>query len=397
MSEEELAPAEQRESQRFAFVDLWRGFIIIYMLFSIFVPESWMTNAAYQGPVTPILEFLLVHPPREAFIMHLIDIGAVSFVFVLGLMFSVTFQQRQKKSGTAAALKHIMLRYGVILVLGFSILFVSYPDLIYTKIDNLAGIASPTYTSGVPAGVEITVLAWDVIPSLGLVGFVGIPFLFLRKKLRMIVAYAWLGFYGIMLMLNQYTRWASNAASAVFGGIYFCIFGFGSAQIMASAIGEYLVEGWNNDRSRFLQQLAVFGGLNLLVGVVLLQSPYTFVPGYILVAMGTTILGWFLFIYLDMVKKWPMRFLKAYGNSPFFVYLITVIPMVLVGVIFTGSQYDLFSWDLFITLVVIAGVNITIIWLVYVKGKRVRTDIVAIIGIAVVLGLGLPLRLLGII
>ena len=77
--------------------------------------------------------------------------------------------------------------------------------------------------------------------------------------------------------------------------------------------------------------------------------------------------------------------------------LARLIPMVLVGVIFTGSQYELFSWDLFITLLAIAAANITIIWLVYVKGKRVRTDIVAIIGIAVVLGLGLPLRLLGII
>ena len=397
MSEIEQTTTESRKNQRLTFVDLWRGFIILYMLLTIFIPEAWITNAAYQGPASPILEFLFVHPSRESFIMHLIDIGATSFVFVLGLMFSVTFNQRRETSGMKAAIKHIIIRYGVIVWLGFAVMVVEYGwPLIVTRGDALAGINTPTYSSGVPAGAQVIVLWWDVIPSLGLVGFVGIPFLFLKKKARLIVSYAWLGFYGVMLDLNQYTRWASSAATSVFGGIYFCIFAFGATQIMASAIGEYLVQGFSGNRSRFLQQLAVFAGFNLLVGIVLLQSPYTFVPAYILVAISVTILGWFLFIFLDEVIHWPMRFLKAYGSSPFFVYLITVLPMAILGLFFNGSEYDFFNWTQFLVIIVVAAANIFVVWIIYMKGRRVRTDIVAIIGIIIVMGLGWTLRFLGV-
>src|SRR5271157_536418 len=390
---------ETPKKERLGFVDLWRGFIMIYLVLSAFIPESWITNTAYQGAFTPILEFLFVHPARESFVMHLIDIGATSFVFVLGLMYSVTFNQRREKSGTKAAIKHIIIRYGVIVWLGFAVMIVEYGwPLIVTKGDVLAGINTLTYSSGVPAGSDITVLWWDVIPSLGLVGFVGIPFLFLKKKARLIVAYAWLIFYGVMLDLNQYTRWASSAATSVFGGIYFCIFAFGATQIMASAIGEYMMQGFSGaERPRFLQRLAVFAGFNLLFCIVLLSSHYTFVPAYILVAISVTLLGFFLFLFFDEVMHWPMRLLRAYGSSPFFVYLITVIPLELVSVFLKlfNVQVDVFTWTYFLVLVVTAAANVSIIFLTYIKGKRVRTDIAALVGIIVVMGVGWPLLFLG--
>nr|MDO8111663.1 hypothetical protein [Candidatus Sigynarchaeota archaeon] len=367
---------ERAKPERFLFVDCWRGFIIVYMLVSITLPEDWFK-------VSPILEFLLIHPARESFTMHLIDIGATSFVFILGLMYSVTFQRRRQEVGTWKAIKHIIIRYGAILLLGFCILVVTFDSLVYTTTDKLLG-------------GPITVLAWDVIPALGLVGFVGLPFLFLKKKIRLISAYIMLAFYCVMLDLNQYTRWASDAVSAVHGGIFFGIFAFGATQVLASAIGEYLVDGLTKDRGKFLAQLGVYAGISLLVGIVLLQAHETFIPGYIIVATSTTVLGWYLFMYFENYTKIRMRFLQAYGRNPFFVYLITVIPMVIIyEVVFTGS-HAVFEWDLFLAIIVFWAANIAIVWLLYVKNKRVRTEIVAIIGIAVLLGIGLPLRLLGV-
>jgi hypothetical protein len=382
MSQEtrETSPAVAREKPgRFLFVDCWRGFIIVYMLISITLPEDWFK-------ISPILEFLFIHPARNAFTMHLIDVGATSFVFILGLMYSVTFQRRRQEKGTWAAVRHVLLRYGMILALGFCIVFVTFDSLVYTTADDLV-VGAP----------DLVVLAWDVIPALGLVGFVGLPFLFLKKKMRLICGYIWLGFYGVMLALNEYTRWASRAVSAIHGGILFGIFAFGAAQIMASAIGEYLVDGFKGNRGKFLAQLGVFAGFNFLAGLVLIQAQETFVPGYVLVATSTTVLGWYLFMYFQEYTKYRMRILQAYGRNPFFVYLITVIPMVIVyEVVFTGS-HAVFEWDLFLAIVGFWAVNIAIVWALYKKGKQVRTEIVALVGIAVLLGLGLPLRLLGVI
>ncbi|MHA1997542.1 MAG: hypothetical protein ACTSU9_05435 [Promethearchaeota archaeon] len=355
---------------RLKWIDMGRGFIVLYMVISIIFPEDW-----FKGNL--VLEFLFVHPARTAFQMHLIDVGATGFVFILGLLFSTSFNRRRESHGVGKAIIHIVKRYGLILLLGFLIVLATSDSLIYSTYNDLAD-----------DGTDIIVLAWDVIPALGLVGFIGIPFLFLKKKYRLVAGYCWMAFYGIMLALNEYTQWADRAASAVHGGILFGIFAFGSTQIIASSVGEYIIEGKRNkDRTKVMyKQLAMFGSINLGLGFCMLPFQTTFVPGYLLVAISTVILGSSGFIYLDEVKKKDIPFLSAYGVNPFFVYLITVLPaFIIFDFIIPGSLELNFMNFLFVSGFI--AIQMVILLLLYKKGKIIKTEIVSLIGIGVGLGL----------
>ena len=144
--------------------------------------------------------FFLAHPPNQTIVEHMnfYDIGAPAFIFIMGLLMPLSFSHRKQKDGVSKAVRHMVIRYGIIFLLGFLVIFIDHGEII-----TMVG--------------EVPVIIWDVLPTLGLVGLIAIPFLWLKPKPRAIVATAMLIFYQFMLLFGG---WREYAILSIHGGIF---------------------------------------------------------------------------------------------------------------------------------------------------------------------------------
>ncbi|GAB4313471.1 MAG: hypothetical protein Kow0069_14580 [Promethearchaeota archaeon] len=183
MPEVETEVATERD-RRIRWVDQGRGLVMFLLVLTLaFPPDEWKSEAALHAiaagqPVSfvdwlkALSFFLFGHPGRDATYMTIFDVGAAAFVFVIGLMFSISVRKRLESGGTREAVKYVVVRYGLLLLLGYLIMAAG-GELVYES----------ERVPGVP------VLNWDVIPTLGLVGFVALPFAYVKDpKTRLLAA-----------------------------------------------------------------------------------------------------------------------------------------------------------------------------------------------------------------
>jgi len=368
---------------RFGWADAARGFVVFYMIITLITPGDW-----FKG--SPILEFFFHHPTRVPGAWHLIDVGAPAFVLMLGLLLGVTFQKRKERDGTTKAVLHILARYALIFGLGAVLIFATYEDgFIYeTKDDWLA------YTNPGLGDQQITVIASDVIFLLGFVGFVALPFLFLKKEIRIFAGYGLVVIFQVLCLLNDYTKVINVTISSVHSGIYGAIFGYGAITVIGSSLGEFLFFTPDEKKKPLYRNLLILGAANVAFGFLTLNGELTFYPALMYIAMGITILGLLLFIFLDTRLHLKMHLLRGYGENTFLIYVITVIPWEILKLIvdeFLGGVPDAFEWGFFSAMLIFGLLLNGLILLLHFKQKKVKTETIALFTIFVVIILAIIL------
>lgn len=362
--------------ERLRWVDQGRGFIIFMLVLTLaFPPDEWK-------PKGSIMFFLFGHPGPFDTYMTVFDIGAAAFIFVIGLIFSISFRKRLEKQGLIAAIKYVVIRYGLLLVLGYIVVAV--------------GGRFFSYDARLPG---VLILMWDVIPTLGLVGFVTLPFVLIKRyDVRMIIGYLWILFYQILMITTPLKLYAQLS---VHGGIFGTIFGYSGIMIIATALGDYLFRSKIEDKIKY-KNMALFGAINLVAGILL-----SFIPGWeaskrqvsfthCAISIAVCVLGLLIVVYLDKVKNMELGFFQAYGRNPFLTYLIAETPIFLLD---NTIGVDLgLGWpgNLLVTAIVLTYTTITVLYL-YMRKKIISTEKTTIIFIIIAIILAILLISLGVI
>jgi len=320
---------EREKPKRIYWIDHARGFIMLLLVVTLYLPADIREGT---------LRFFLEHPPNETttHIINFFDVGAPAFIILMGFLMPLSFFRRRERDGVKKAINHIIIRYGIILLLGLLVVFIDQGALIKT-IDGML------------------VIQWDVLPTLGLVGLIALPFLWLEPKIRAGIASLMLIFYQIMLIFGG---WRDYAIVSVHGGIIGTIFGFSAIMIYSTCLGEFfLINKEYSETQKYKISLII--GLICFIGGLLISL----IPGwwankrqvtlsYITISLGISILLLFLFIAIDQKYQKPIFGLDSYGKNPFIIYVIAIVMEFLI-VDIIGYRLDLFIGILMIIIVTI--------------------------------------------
>ena len=274
---------------------------MILLVVTLFLPKAVREAARY----------FLDHPAGQTTVeyMNFFDIGAPAFIFIMGLLMPLSFANRKERDGVKKAIIHLAIRYIILLVLGYLVIIIDQGGVVKEE-------------------TGLIIVIWDVLPSLGLVGLIAIPFLFLNIKIRGLLASIMLIFYQLMVI---YGGWRLYAIESVHGGIFGSIFGFSSIMIFATCFGEYLLLERTVEEKKRYQHFALIGFISFAVGMILAFLPEWYANkrqvtmSYILISMGASILLSFIFIGLDKLVKKPIYGLDSYGKNPFLIYIIAIV------------------------------------------------------------------------
>jgi hypothetical protein len=345
--------------------------MFLLVLTMAFPPGDWK-------PEGSLLFWFFGHPSATATYMTLFDVGAAAFIFILGLLFARSFQQRKAAQGLGAAVRYVAIRYGLLLLLGVLIIAAG-GEFIYER-------------NG------ITVVSWDVIPTLGLVGFVAIPFALIQNpKIRLLVGYLWLLLYQILMLIAGLKDYAQ---ASIHGGIYGTVFGFSVMLVVASCVGDYVFSPDVTEEKKY-KDMALFGIVNLVGGILLSlvtgweASKRQVSFSYIAISIGVTTLGLLVFALLDLKYNKELNYLRAYGMSPFFVYFIAAVPVFILDET-TGDDLGLGPLGNVLVTSVLMLVTSLILVRFQRRGKVIKTEkatllfiIVAVVLAALLLGFGI--------
>ena len=335
MSEEKLETKEvQPQRKRYFWIDHARGLIMLLLVITEFLPMA-IREASEIG------RFFLAHPPNQTTVgyMNIYDIGAPAFIFIMGLLMPLSFSHRKEKDGVNKAVKHMIVRYWIILVLGLVVILIDHGEMI-----TMVG--------------DVLIIIWDVLPTLGLVGLIALPLLWLKPKPRAIVATVMLVFYQLMLLFGG---WREYAIYSIHGGIFGTIFGFSAIMIYATCLGEVLLLNKEHTDKKKYQIYAIVGAIALLGGLLLWLVPGWY-PNkrqvtltYISISLGATILLSFILIGIDKKVQKPIFILDSFGKSPFIIYLIAVVLEIILSDLI-GLEMNILIFTIMITVMVIIAI-----------------------------------------
>ena len=305
MRKEELEVKEVlSQRKRYYWIDHARGLIMLLLVITEFLPDAIRKTSE-------ISRFFLTHPFNDKIVeyMNVYDIGAPVFIFIMGLLMPLSFLHRKERDGVNKAVRHMIIRYGIILILGFIVIFIDQGEII--KMEG-----------------DVLIIYWDVLPTLGLVGLIALPLLWLKPKLRAIVATVMLVFYQFMLLFGG---WREYAILSIHGGIFGTIFSFSAIMIYATCLGEVMLLNKEYPDKKKYQIYAIVGAIALLGGLILWLVPGWY-PNkrqvtltYISISLGASILLSFIFIGIDKKVQKPIFILDSYGKSPFIIYVIAIV------------------------------------------------------------------------
>ena len=325
---------DQLAKKRYFWIDHARGFIMIMLVVTQFLPEF-----IRYGPA----RFFLAHPVDQTTttIMNFYDIGTPAFICIMGLLMPLSFLRRKDEKGVKSAVLHMIYRYGLLLILGLIIVFIDQGTLI-KEVDGMA------------------IICWDVLPTLGLVGLIAVPFFWVKPKPRALIALGMILFYQLMLI---FAGWRDYAIASVHGGILGTIFGFAPLMIISTSMGQYLLLNQDIPEHKKYQTFAMIGFTFFVIGLCLAFIPEWYANkrqvtlSYILISTGTIILLSFIFIFIDKKVEKPIFILDSYGKNPFLLYLIAMLIEFLISDII---EYEI---DLIIGPIIIIIVSIIAILL----------------------------------
>ncbi len=354
-------------------IDQARGFILVALCITL--TEPW---EEVEGT---ILFFLSGHPDETAMYMTLYDVGTLAFLFILGLSFALSFNKHRERGGNFSAIIKVISRYGLLLLLGYVLMLVEhgFDFSVLFAVNEDVGYIIPL---------------WDVVPSLGLVGFIALPFLFIKEpKIRMGVAYGWMFVYEILLLITDIDYYASLTYH---GGVFGTIFTYCGVVLIASSMAEYVFTSIETPKKK-IKNLVLFGAGNLIVGAIFwiiaaLTNILVLAPNkrlatfpYALISLGVIVLAIIPFVWADEVKDKEIPYLVAFGRQPFLTYFIAEL-FYQVPKMLLDDFTDQMRWIILVIILVITSiVNL----LLYKKKKIVPTEFSVILFLLVGILVGL--------
>lgn len=362
-------PDKVRPIERLRWIDQGRGFILFLLVLTmVFPPSEWK-------PEGSIMFWFFGHPGNRAKYMTLYDVGAAAFIFIMGLTFSISFRQRIQRQGMTKAIWYVVVRYCMVLLLG--ILFVLVWSGNFTLLEYNKEF-----------GIEV--VKWDVIPTLGLVGFVTLPFTFIQNpKIRVLIAYVWMILYQLLMIFFGLKTYAQ---ASFHGGIFGALFGYSGIMIVATALGDYVFYSSIEDSKKYVN-LIWFGLCNIIGGLVI-----SFIPGWeaaklqvsfahCVISIGIIVLGLLIFVYLDRVKNVELKYFQAFGRNPFLTYLLaeTLPYTIYVNILDVKIGPDLGAGPLgniLVTALILSYTSI-LMWYLYKKNIIISTEKVGAIFIII--------------
>nr|MDO8109435.1 hypothetical protein [Candidatus Sigynarchaeota archaeon] len=389
-SQESLKTAFRIEKQRYNWIDQARGFVMFILVLSGLMPELWRKANA-------ITWFFLEHPDdsTHAQYMNFYDIGVPAFFFIIGLLMAVSFKKRLESKGPKPAVLNALVRWGLVSAVG--ILFIIIPGLING--DDPSTWFGEVKT--IAPGIDVFVVYWDVVISLGIVGLVSIPFLFMKRTPRLIVSYAMMAFYQVMLFIPE-THWRDYAISSVHGGIIGGFLVLVPITLIASVVGEFFILDKETPEHEKVRKFLMLGLVNAIIGVVLWLIPGGYpnkrqdTMSWAAISIAVCFFIGFLFLKVDYkdeeykglhpANKGRIVLFKSYGMNPFLIYGIAEIAGVVIEAL-VGSDFEiqLAQW-----LILVPAITL-IAWILYKKGKAISTTKVALGVIVIVLVLAVVL------
>ncbi len=374
------------EKERIHWIDQGRGFVMFLLVLTGLMPSEWREN--------PYMSFFAEHPSTTATYMNLYDVGVPAFFFIIGLLMAVSVKKRAEKKGLGNAILNEVIRWGLILALWEIILLVT-------------GDGFGKYKEIAP-GVWWYVVSWDVVNAIGFVGLVVIPFLFLPNKARLIIAYAMMTFYQVMIFVPE-SMWRQYAIASVHGGIFGGTLVLTTITLIGSCVGEYYLLDKETPRRKKNIMLVVLGLVNLAVGIALWAIPGGFpnkrqsTMSWAAISMAVIIGGLLAFVFTDWKDEDYLKLnpanrarivlFNAFGQNPFLIFIIAeVLSGVLdVADITLDPVLSVVYW--IVGLSAIAFVAI----MLYKKGKVISTTKIALFIVVLLLTVGVLLIGLGII
>ncbi len=387
------------EKQRYNWIDQGRGLVMFLLVLTEAMPAIWRKsgdpNFWTDNPIIKGLAgFFLDHPPETAPYMNLYDIGVPAFFFIIGLLMAVSFKSRIQKKGYGNAVLNAHLRWGLIFVLGLLI-------ILFTWSEGIGAYKDVVEDTPDLVQVYMFVVSWDVIFAIGVVGLISIPFMFLPNKARLIVAYAMMAFYQIMIFIPE-TYWRWYALASVHGGVMGGVFVLTPILLIGSCLGEYFIMDKETPTGKKYKMMVLLGAINLAIGIGLWLIPGGFpnkrqsTMGYATISMAVIIGGLFFFIFLNLKKERRTVVLEAYGMNPFLVYAIAAIPTALIGELISfGDWQEEFMFQLIQWVILLAVITLIVI-LLYRKGKAISTTKIVLALLVTLLPLALVLKLVGV-
>ncbi|MBX7259318.1 MAG: heparan-alpha-glucosaminide N-acetyltransferase domain-containing protein [Candidatus Hydrogenedentes bacterium] len=274
-----------KESQRIASIDQYRGYAIFGMIFVNYLGGfdvmPWMFKHHHYG-------------------MSYADTIAPLFMFVVGMGMRLSLQRRVEKDGFAAAHLAALRRYMTLIVVGIALYGPSLENWRYW---------------------------WDALVDIGFAGILALPFLMKSTKVRASAAFGYVILFQILYMTTGYEEWTMKRS--IDGGPLgplswvFCL--------LLGTIAYDLIAA--NDRKRMVRGFIVWGVALCALGWALrfewpgikAEWPFTqrgmTIP-YPLYSTGLCFLMYLPFYYICDVKGWRFPHLTALGLNPLVIYIV---------------------------------------------------------------------------
>ncbi len=337
MPDEELkeVPVERKPTKiRVEWLDMARGFIVLFMIATL----SFPTDSSLSVNSIPFVRGIFSYSEPGTGLITLFDLGFPAFLFILGFTMPISFRKRKEEMGAAAARRYILIRYLLLLLLGFVIanyrlVFLEYYSILQDQNFAFTGLANiPFYHQPL-----YFIIPWHEVMTIALSGLVGFIFMGVRNpRYRFFLGYGWAILYQFGLFSTDLSIYAENSMSS---GIFAAIMGYGSIVIIATAMGDF-VFFTDIIETKKIRSMLLFGAINFAITLILswlaygprivinafsLNRELVSLP-FVIATVGICSIVLWLFYQARNRFKWKLRIFQMFGVNALLLYFITVLP-----------------------------------------------------------------------
>lgn len=407
MPEEKLKelPVERQPTKgRLEWVDMARGFIMLYLIATIAFPGGTSLDIGSILIVKGLFTNAAVGIGRAT----LFDMGTPVFIFILGFTLPISFRKRKEEKGANAAVKYILFRYLILFVLGF---IIANFELNFVQYYSFSMETKYIFSGEVPLihRPVLFIANWGVVINIAVSGLIGFLFMGVRNpKYRFFLGYGWLLLYQIGLSVTNFQIYALESVN---GGLFGSIFGYGAIAIIATSMGDYIFFS-DQVATKKYRALLIFGIINYLIPFIFylkidLVELQFFIEGFelsayfvnfsfVLTSIGVACIGLWLFYQINVMLKKAVPWLAMFGTSAFFLYFIAVVPNMLfekIKTLITGGA-EISWWISLIWGLIILTYCSIVAWLLYKNNKIISTTKTSLIFLVTIIGILLILIVL---
>ncbi len=266
------------QTPRINAIDQFRGFAILLMVL-----------ANYFSGINSI-PMWLKHAPGIGFTV--IDLVAPLFILAIGLTFGLSFQRRISRDGTWRTYNHFVSRNLALVGLG----------LLITVGGSFASIYDSTEY-------------WGLLQAIGSAGLIGLIFININPKFRLVIGLIILA--GYQYMLEHY--WMDTVINAAHNGPQ-GVLSWGAMLIMATSLGDIYRD--KESRRMFPLLLIIMMVSGIMLGTLVPISKHQASASYVLLSLGLSGLIFYLFHQLDALYQFRIPILSEWGKNSLLLYIL---------------------------------------------------------------------------